>query len=197
MALNWKWAALVAVGLALVSGSCYAAGASVGEAAPDWSALPGVDGKKHSLSDYKDAKLIVLVFTCNHCPVAVAYEKRLIQLQKDYQSKGVQVVAVNVNTIAADRLDKMKERAEERGFNFPYLYDASQKIGRAYGAKVTPHIFLLDQARKIAFVGPIDDNQSEKKVETHHVRDALDALLAGKQPPETNVKPFGCGIKYD
>ncbi|HUU89648.1 MAG TPA: redoxin family protein, partial [Phycisphaerae bacterium] len=131
------------------------------------------------------------------CPVAVAYEDRVIALQKDYGPKGVQVIAVNVNNIPADRLDKMKQRAKDKTFNFPYLYDASQKMGHDYGAKVTPHTFLLDSGRKIAYIGAIDNNKKADKADAHYVRDALDALLAGKTPPQTETKAFGCSIKYE
>ena len=132
---------------------------------PDWSGIVGVDDQKHALADYKEAKLVVLVFTCNHCPVAQAYQERLIALQKDLQPKGVQLVAVNVNNFEADRLEAMKKRATEKGFNFPYLYDATQKIGRQYGALVTPHVFLLDKDRKIAYIGPVDDQKKVDKVQ--------------------------------
>jgi peroxiredoxin len=169
----------------------------IGDPAPTWSDLVGVDDAKHSLADYKDAKLLVLVFTCNHCPVAVAYQDRLIAIQKDYKDKGVQVVAVNVNNIAEDKLDKMKVRAKEKGFNFPYLYDPTQKIGRDYGATHTPHVFLLDKDRKLAYTGRIDDNQNPAKVKKQDLRAALDALLAGEKPPVTVTKQFGCTIKWD
>jgi peroxiredoxin len=141
--------------------------------------------------------LVVLVFTCNHCPVAVDYEDRLVDLQKDYKSQGVQVVAVNVNTIPPDRLDKMKERAEAKGFNFPYLYDESQEIGRNYGATCTPHVFVLDKSRKIAYMGAIDDSRKPDNVKDPYLRNALDALLAGKEPPKTVTREFGCSIKYN
>ncbi|GIX02393.1 MAG: hypothetical protein KatS3mg112_1330 [Thermogutta sp.] len=186
--------------LALGLGSCAVAeqkGVKVGDPAPDWKGIIGVDDKEHSLSDYKDAKLIVLVFTCNHCPVAKAYEDRLIALQKDYKDKGVQVIAVNVNNIPEDRLDRMKERAKEKGFNFPYIYDSSQKMGHDYGARVTPHVFVLDSERKIAYIGAIDDNMDPAKVKKHYLRDALDALLQGKTPPVAETKAFGCTIKYE
>jgi peroxiredoxin len=186
--------------LALGVGSCAVAeqkGVKVGDPAPDWKGIIGVDDKQHSLSDYKDAKLIVLVFTCNHCPVAKAYEDRLIALQKDYKDKGVQVIAVNVNNIPEDRLDRMKERAKEKGFNFPYIYDSSQKMGHDYGARVTPHVFVLDSERKIAYIGAIDDNMDPAKVKKHYLRDALDALLDGKSPPVAETKAFGCTIKYE
>jgi peroxiredoxin len=172
----------------------------VGEAAPDFKGIIGVDGKKHALADYKDAKLVVLVFTCNHCPVARAYEGRLIALQKDYEAKGVQVVAVNVNTIPPDRLDEMKKRAKEKKFNFPYLYDATQKMGQDYGAKVTPHVFLLDAHRKVAYIGAVDDSMEVKKAKTPFLRNTLDALLDGQKAPEEpaeKIKAFGCSIKYD
>ncbi len=183
---------------ALAAGGCYADNKlKIGDAAPAWSDLPGTDNQKHSLADYKDAKLLVLVFTCNHCPVARAYEDRLIALERDFGSKGAKVVAVNVNNNAADRLEAMKKRAAEKGFNFPYLYDASQKVGRDYGATVTPHVFVLDENRKIAYVGAVDDKQDAEKVKTHYLRDALDALLAGKSPPQAVTRQFGCGIRYE
>jgi peroxiredoxin len=168
-----------------------------GDVAPNFHGLPGTDGEKHGLADYRDAKAIVLVFTCNHCPVASGYEERLVALQKQYRGKGVQFMAINVSTMPADRLAAMQQRAKEKDFNFPYLYDASQKIGRDYGAAVTPHIFLLDKNRKIAYVGAIDDNLNPRKVKTHYLADALDSLLAGKKPPQETTKAFGCGIHYE
>ncbi len=187
------WAATVVLS-ATVS---HAAKLKVGTAAPDWSSIIGIDDKQHSLSDYKDAKLIVTVFTCNHCPVAIAYEDRLVALQKDYKSKGVRLIAVNVNNLPNDRLGPMKVRAKQKKFNFPYLYDPTQKIGRDYGATVTPHVFVLDKGRKIAYMGAVDDSQNSKRVEDHYLRDALDALLAGKKPPQPVTDQFGCGIKYE
>ena len=169
----------------------------IGDAAPSWKGLVGTDAKEHSLSDFKSAKLVVLVFMCNHCPVAQAYEQRLSNLQKEYQEKGVQVVAVNVNNGDADKLDKMTERAKDKKLAYPYLYDASQKIGKDYGAKVTPHVFVLDRDRKLAYTGAVDDNMVEDKVKKHLLHDAVDSLLAGKQPPEKVTKQFGCSIKYE
>ena len=174
-----------------------AAELKIGDAAPSWSGIIGIDDKEHGLSDYSKAKAVVLVFTCNHCPVAVAYEDRLVALQKDYQAKGVQVVGVNVNTIAADRLDKMKERAKDKEFNFPYLYDETQKIGHDYGATCTPHVFVLDKNRKIAYTGAIDDSMAAGKVKTPCLRNALDAILAGEKPAKAATKQFGCSIKYN
>lgn len=169
----------------------------VGQPAPKWENLEGVDGKKHSLADLKDAKAVLVVFTCNHCPVAQAYEDRVMALHKDYASKGVEVVAINVNNMEADRMPAMKERAQEKGFKFAYLYDPSQQIGRAYGATVTPHAFVLDGERKLAYVGAIDDNMNASKAEEHYVRAALDSILAGQTPETAKTKPSGCGIKYE
>jgi len=175
----------------------YAGELKIGQTAPDFQNIIGTDGQKHRLADYKDANLLVIVFICNHCPVAQAYEDRLIALQKGYGPKAVQLVAVNVNNIPADRLDKMKERAKQKGFNFPYLYDASQKMGHDYGATVTPHVFVLDKDRKIAYMGAVDDNMQAGKVATAYLRNALDALLRGEKPPQEVSKQFGCGIKYE
>jgi len=170
---------------------------NIGDPAPTFRGLVGIDDKTHSLDDYRDAKVVVICFTCNHCPVAVAYEDRFIQFVKDYKDKGVAFVAINVNTIRADRLDKMKERAEKKGFNFDYLYDPSQKIGRAYGATVTPHLFVLDGQRRIAYMGAFDDSKNPNRVKHHYVKDAVDALLAGQTPPVTETRQFGCSIKYE
>jgi peroxiredoxin len=169
----------------------------IGKAAPEFEGIVGTDDAKHSLKDFADKKAVVLVFTCNHCPVAVAYEDRLIALQKDYESKGVQLVAINVSNLEDDKLPAMKERAEQKGLPYPYLYDPTQKVGRDYGAAVTPHIFLLDGERKIAYMGPVDDNMDESKVSVKYLRDAIDAVLAGSQPTSASIKPVGCGITYE
>ncbi len=193
---RWGWLMVLTLALTL-AGRAQAAKLKIGDAAPEFSALVGVDGQKHSLADYQHAKIVVVVFTCNHCPVARAYEDRLVALQKDYRAKGVQLVAVNVNNLAADRLDKMKQRAKQKGFNFPYLYDPTQKIGRDYGATVTPHVFVLDGNRKVAYMGAVDDSMAAANVKTHYLRDTLDALLAGGEPPKQITKQFGCSIKYE
>jgi peroxiredoxin len=169
----------------------------VGDPAPKFADLAGVDDKKYSLEDFADAKAVAVVFTCNHCPVAVAYEDRLIEYQKDYAEKGVQLVAINVNNVEADRMPAMKTRATEKGFEFPYLYDPTQKAGRDYGAEVTPHVFLLDQQRKLAYVGPVDDNMDDASAAKPLLRQATDAVLAGKTPEVAQEKPVGCGIQYE
>jgi peroxiredoxin len=197
--MSRAWKILLAWSLVILLASCnsQAAGIKLGDPAPAWSGLAGVDGKQHSLDDYRSAKLVVVVFTCNLCPVAKAYEDRLVALAKDYQDKGVQLVAVDCNPAPGEQLDKMKQRAEEKSFNFPYLHDsAEQQTGHAYGAKVTPHVFVLDQQRKIVYMGAVDDNKEVGDVKTPYLRAALDALLTGKQPPKAETKAFGCGIKY-
>ncbi len=186
------WSALV-----LVMGSVSAWGIDVGGESPEWTGLPGTDGKKHSLSDLKDAKVVVVAFTCNHCPVAVAYEDRFIAFAKEYEKKGVAFVAISVNKGESDSLPAMIERAKEKDFPFPYVYDESQKIGHDFGAEKTPHLFVLDQDRKVAYIGAFDDKMAADKVETQYVKDAVDALLAGKKPAVDKRPAHGCGIRYE
>jgi peroxiredoxin len=173
---------------------------SVGDAAPTFSKLPGTDDKDHSLADLKNKDIVVVVVTCNHCPVAVAYEDRIIAFTKKYAGKDdskVAVVAINVNNLPADKLDKMKERAKAKGFNFPYLYDESQEIAKKLGATVTPEFFVLDKNRKIAYMGAMDDNQKTDSVKSKYLEDAVDALLEGKKISTTETRARGCSVKFD
>jgi peroxiredoxin len=188
---------MLAIVLSLAASGCYAEKLKIGEAAPEFTGIIGTDDQSHSLPEYKDAKAVLVVFTCNQCPVAKAYEDRLVAIQKDYAPKGVQVIAINVNKNEGNDLAAMKERAKDKSFNFPYLFDASQKSARNYGAVCTPHVFVLDKDRKLAYVGAIDDSMEADKVETSYVRDALDAVLAGKTPTKTETRPTGCGIHYE
>ena len=189
---------LVLISAALTASGCQAANKlKIGDPAPQWTGIAGTDDKPHSLADFKDAKAVVVVFTCNHCPVAQAYQDRLVALQKDYKDKGVQVIAICVNKEAADDLAAMKKRAESAGFNFPYLSDPTQQAGRNYGATCTPHAFVLDKDRKLAYKGAIDDEMHADKVKKQHVRAALDALLDGKTPETPVTQQFGCGIHYE
>ena len=180
----------------------------IGASAPDFT-LPGIDGHNHSLKDYADAKILVIVFTANHCKTAQAYEGRIMQLVKDYKDKGVTVVGIAPNDPQAlslselvysdlgDSFDELKIRAQERGFNFPYLYDGeNQKVSRAYGPVSTPHVFIFDQARKLRYVGRIDDSENINQVTKQDARNALDALLAGKPVPVEKTRTFGCSIKW-
>lgn len=179
----------------------------IGEQAPDFD-LPGVDGKQYSLKNFADAKLLLVIFTCNHCPTAQAYEQRIIKLHADYKDRGVALVAISPNDDRAVRLDElgytdvgdsledMKLRAKDRGFAFPYLYDGeTQKTSTAYGVVATPQVFLFDAERKLRYVGRIDDEEI-KPVTSHDTRNALDALLAGKQPPVEKTRTFGCSTKW-
>jgi peroxiredoxin len=170
---------------------------SIGDAAPVWKDLPGVDGKTHSLADLKESKAVVLVFTCNSCPYAVDYEERIIALTKQFAAQGVAVVAINVNKVPEDSFDEMQARAKSRGFNFPYLYDQTQQIARDYGATNTPEFFVLDAQRKIAYMGALDDSPAADKVQKQHVVAALTALLDGKQPPVTETVAIGCLVRYE
>jgi peroxiredoxin len=171
---------------------------SVGDSAPAWANIVGTDDKPHSLDEYKDAKVIVAVFTCNHCPVARQYEQRLIDLQKDYQGKAVQVVAICVNSGPEDDLASMKQRVQESGYNFPYLSDPSQAAGRQYGAQKTPEVFVLDANRKVVYMGAIDDNwMAAEDVKKPYVRNAIDAALEGRTPDVQEMRATGCGIDYN
>lgn len=165
--------------------------ADVGEKAPQFKNLPTADGKKISLSDV-DAKAVVLCFTCNNCPVAVAYQDRFVEFTKKYKDKGAAFIAINVNT--GEDLQKMKTRAEEAGFNFPYAYDASQTTAKEYGAKVTPHIYVLDQDRQVVYIGSFDNAQNNPT--EHYVADVVDSVIAGKKPTVQGKKAFGCGIRW-
>ena len=169
----------------------------IGDAAPDWKGLPGVDGQAHDLAEYAKSPVLVLIVTCNHCPVAKSYEQRFSDFTDAYRAKGVAVVAINCNRNRADQLPAMKERATEKKFPFPYLYDDSQKFGRTYGATTTPHVFVLDRNRKVAFMGAFDDQNSHTKGQKHFVVDAVEALLAGREPVVKESRPRGCEIAYE
>lgn len=174
-------------------------GMPLGTSAPPF-ALPGVDGETRSLDSFSDAELLVVVFTCNHCPYAIASEDRLIELQRDYADKGVQVVAINPNDAVnypEDSFDNMKVRAAEKGFNFPYLHDESQEVARAYDAACTPDIFVFDADRKLLYNGRIDDNWKEPdKVTRNELREVLDAALEGKSVDFEHTPSMGCSIKW-
>ena len=178
-----------AVAMCLVTASVFAA-VKNGDAGPDFKAK-GVDGKDYSLTSSKDAKVTVLCFTCNICPMAIAYEDRFIEFAKKYQGKGVNFVAINVNS--REDISAMKQRAEEKGFPFPYAYDESGDSARAYGARVTPHLFVLDTKGMIVYQGAFDDNKD--KPTKNYVADAVEATLAGKAVAVNETKPFGCGIQ--
>ncbi len=184
--------ALAVVAVVSMASVGIAAGVDVGEKAPEFKNLPTADGKKISMSDFGDAKAMVVCFTCNNCPVAVAYQDDFVKFTQQYKDKGVAFVAINVNT--GEDLAKMKTRAEEAGFNFPYAYDASQETAKAYGATVTPHLYVLDKNRQVTYIGAFDNNQN--KPTEHYVKEVVDSVLAGKKPEVQNTRAVGCGIKW-
>ncbi|NQV34654.1 MAG: redoxin domain-containing protein [Phycisphaeraceae bacterium] len=197
---------------------------AIGSPAPDFklkgfvvaeSSAPGelprhhIQEKQYTLRDFSDAKILVLIFTCNHCPTAQAYEQRMIELVTDYQDKGVAIAGISINDPLAVRLDELgytdlgdsyadcKIRAMEKGYNFPYLYDGDhQTLAQSYGPVATPHVFIFDQARKLRYTGRIDNAENPEKVVQHETREAIEALLAGKQPAVTQTRTFGCSIKW-
>ena len=162
--------------------------------------LPDVDGRTHTAGEYQDRPALAVIFSCNHCPYVRAWEDRLVQIQADYAGKGAQFLVISSNDAEKYPQDgpaAMKERAAEKGYNFPYLYDESQEIARAYGAARTPEIFLFDQARTLQYHGAPDDNYDDPAaVKQHYLRDALDALLAGQLPDNASTPPVGCTIKW-
>jgi peroxiredoxin len=180
----------------------------LGSSAPAFN-LPGVDGKMHKLSDYAASPVLVVVFTCNHCPVAQVYEQRIEKLYKDYGRRGVAVVAIQGNdpkalTIdeldssdSSDTLDEMKIRVAWKHLHYPYLYDgATQSVARAYGPQATPHVFIFDESRLLRYEGRFDDNFRIEKVTVQDAHNAVDALLAGKPVPVDHTAAFGCSTKW-
>lgn len=176
-------------------------GYEVGDLATDFK-LQSTDGSVVSLADYDDVRGYLVIFTCNSCPYAVAYEDRIIALDKEFKEKGVPVIAINPNNPNVqpkDSFEEMKKRAAEKGFTFPYLLDAGQKIFPQYGATRTPHCFLLEKTDKgnvVRYIGAIDDNyQDASAVETTYVANAIEAMLAGEAIKVANTKAIGCSIK--
>ena len=176
-------------------------GYKIGDAASDFK-LKNVDQKMVSLSDYPDAKGFIVVFTCNHCPYAKAYENRIIALNQKYASKGYPVIAINPNDPKLEPIDSyegMQQRAKEKGFTFPYLLDEGQTIYPQYGATKTPHVFVLNKENDknvVRYIGAIDDNYSDaKNVTNKYVEAAVDALLANKPIAQTTTVAIGCSIK--
>jgi len=171
----------------------------LGAAAPDFD-LPGVNGNQYSLDSFKEAGILIVVFSCNHCPAAIGSENRMIQLYKDYKPRGVAMIVINSNedkNHPEDSFEKMKDRACEKGFEFPYVRDESQDVAKAYGALRTPHFYVFDAQRKLRYTGRMDDNPyDETKATQHDLRNALDALLAGETPPVELTNPLGCNVKW-
>jgi peroxiredoxin len=171
---------------------------NIGDPAPAWTDLPGVDGRTHSLADLKGKDVVVVVFTCNSCPVAEGYEDRIIAFDKKHCGPDAKValVAINVNVIPEDRLPAMRERAKQKGFRFPYLHDPTQKIAKDYGAVYTPEFFVLDRERRIAFMGAMDDRNMENDAKQNYLESAVTALLKGEKAKVTETLGRGCLVRY-
>lgn len=201
MKLKNKLFVLAGMGLLLSAGFRSAAYAP-GDTATDFN-LIGTDGSKHSLAANSDAKGFVVVFTCNHCPFAKLYEDRIIALDKKYKTLGYPVVAINPNDTAQypeDNLDNMKVRAREKAFTFPYLWDETQSVAKAYGAEKTPHVYILQKEQGklvVKYIGAIDNNSKDAAAaDQKYVENALDLLLAGKEVALKSTKAIGCSIKW-
>lgn len=161
--------------------------------------LPGVDGRRHALADYDDAGVLILIQSCNHCPYVQAWEGRMIAVARDYAPRGVALVAISSNdaeTHPEDSLEAMAERARERGFPFPYLYDDDQSVARALGSQRTPEVFVFDRERQLVYHGAIDDDRDEENVTRHYLRDALESVLGGEAPDPAETPPVGCSVKW-
>ncbi len=171
----------------------------IGDKAPSWMDLPGTDDRKHSLEVLKDKGVIVVCFTCNSCPYASDYEDRMVALQKKFIMEGLnaQLVAINSNTVAADNMDRMKERAAEKKFNYPYLWDESQTVAKAYGAIYTPEFYVLNKQREIIYRGALDDATLADKVSVKYVELAVAAGLSGTKPKVEKTGARGCGIRFN
>lgn len=177
-------------------------GYEVGDIASDFE-LKNVDGSMVSMADYEDASGFAVIFTCNHCPYAQAWEQRIINVHEEYADKGYPVIAINPNDpklSPGDSFSRMQERAEEKEYPFPYLFDAEQTVYKKYGATKTPHVYLLDKQEngklKVAYIGAVDDNyKSAANVEEHYLASAIEALIAGKRPEPRFTKAIGCSIK--
>ncbi len=180
----------------------------IGSKAPDFR-LKGVDDNTYTLDSFKDAKLLVVIFTCNHCPTAQAYEDRIMEFTATYAPKGVQVVAISPNSDAAVRFDElgysdlndsfeeMKIRYKDKGYNFPYLYDGeTQEVAEQYGPAVTPHTFVFDETRTLRYVGRIDDDEHIGRAKTFDLKAAVDELLAGQSVTTPTTRTFGCSVKW-
>lgn len=174
-------------------------GYKIGDTAQDFK-LKNVNGKYVSLANIKNAKGYIVVFTCNHCPYAKAYEQRMIELDKQYAALGFPVIAINPNdknVQPADSFDNMKKRAKEKKYPFPYLYDETQEVAKAFGATRTPHVYVLDKDRVVRYIGAIDDNSEDPTlVKEKYVSAAVDAILAGQEVAVKETKAIGCGIKW-
>lgn len=194
---------LAVVAVLFMNASKPLAGFGVGDYASDFT-LPNVDGQSVSMANYSNAKGFIIVFTCNTCPYAKAYESRIMDLDKKYAGKGFPVIAINPNDVEkqpGDSMEEMAKRSKEKGYTFAYLRDNSQEVAQSYGASKTPHIYLLNKEAagkyKVEYIGAIDDSPNDPSdVSETYVEDAINALLAGKKPEITEKRAIGCTIKW-
>jgi peroxiredoxin len=167
---------------------------------PVFKNLPGVDGKKYSSEDYADKKILVVIFSCNHCPYVKAYEERMISFQKSYGDRGVQLVAINSNetkNYPEDNFDEMVKNAKKKNFNFIYLRDEDQTVADAFGATHTPEFFVFDDKRSLCYHGKMDDNwQNPTAVKDKYLHEAVDAILNSKEVKTPETFSIGCTIKW-
>ncbi len=203
----WRLGAMVALSLAAWAQQTHPI-LAIGSPAPNFE-LPGTDGAIHRLSDYSSSAVLVVIFTCNHCPIAQMYERRIAQLAADYKDRSVSVVAIEPNDPKAitideldssdisDSLEEMKIRAQYKHLIYPYLYDGeTQAVTDAYGPQATPHAFVFDRYRRLRYEGRVDDSYRSELVKTHEVRDAIDALLANREIAVKHTGVFGCSTKW-
>ena len=171
----------------------------LGETAPDFE-LPGVGGRTYSLADFADASILVVAFSCNHCPYAIGSEDRMIALCEDYVPRGLRMITISSNETEnhpTDSFEHMVDRAREKGFNFPYVWDESQEVALAYGALRTPHFYVFDADRKLRYTGHLDDNpRAADQATTRELRDAVEALLEGRPVAVELTNPIGCNVKW-
>lgn len=172
---------------------------SLGASAPKFEHLLSADGRRYSLDSFREKPVLVVVFSCNHCPYVKDYEGRMVEIQAEYASRGVQVVAINSNDDKAypqDSYPEMVKRAREKGFNFVYLRDADQSTVDAYGAVCTPHVFLFDAKRILRYRGRIDDSRDASRVKSPYLRNAIEEVIRGVPVANPDTRPFGCSIKF-
>jgi peroxiredoxin len=170
---------------------------TTGVGAPDFGYLLGVDGERYSLSSFQDKRLLVLLFISNGCPTVKACQDRMIKIQRDYSGNSVQLLALNSNNSylsPADTYAEMVLKVREKGFNFPYVKDEDRRVARAYGAICTPHVFLLDEERRLRYKGRIDDSRNPERVTVSDLRNAIEDLLANRPLRVSETTPFGCSI---
>ena len=161
--------------------------------------LPGTDGSNHSLDEYADTPALAVVWSCNHCPYVRAWEGRMSAIQRDYADRGFRLVAINSNDAERypeDSFEAMKQRAADEGFTFDYLFDEDQSVARDYGPERTPEVFLFDADRRLVYHGAIDDSRDEGAVSEHYLREAIDAVLEGREPETRETPAVGCSVKW-